>query len=54
MITKFKPIVTELPSDEKTKTNIELNISHDFIAKYNFKVPKDVRLNRTWFFIMKV
>ena len=32
----------------------KLNISIVFITKSYFKVPKDVRLNSTHFFIMKI
>ena len=46
---KLNPIVTELfVSDRK------LDISIVFIAQPNFRVPKDVRLNSTHFFIMKI
>ena len=44
---KLNPIVTEL----KTR---KLNISIVFITQSYFKVPKDVRLNSTHFFIMKI
>ena len=46
---KLNPVVTELfISDRK------LNISIVFITQSYFKVPKDVRLNSTHFFIMKI
>ena len=45
---KSNPIVTEL-----FITGRKLNISIVFIAQSYFKVPKDVRLNSTHFFIMK-
>ena len=32
----------------------KLNISIVFITQYYYKVPKDVRLNSTHFFIMKI
>ena len=32
----------------------KLNISFVFITQSHFKVPKDVRLNSTHFFIMKI
>ena len=32
----------------------KLNISLAFITQSNFKVPKDVKLNTTHFFIMKI
>ena len=42
-------VVTELVIRERT-----LNISLVFITQSYFKVPKDVRLNTTHFFIMKI
>ena len=47
--TKLSPIVTELFIRGR-----ELNISIVFITQSYFKVPKDVRLNSTHFFIMKI
>ena len=46
---KLNPIVTEL-----FIRGIKLNISIVFITQSYFKVPKDVRLNSTHFFIMKI
>ena len=46
---KFNPVVTEL-----FIRGIKLNISIVFIRQSNFKVPKDVRLISTHFFIMKI
>ena len=46
---KLNPIVTEL-----FITGRKLNISIVFITQSYFKVPKDVRLNSTHFFIMKI
>ena len=46
---KFNPIVTELFIRGR-----KLNISIVFITQSYFKVPKDVRLNSTHFFIMKI
>ena len=46
---KLNPIVTELLIRGR-----KLNISIVFIAQSYFKVPKDVRLNSTHFFIMKI
>ena len=46
---KLNPIVTELFIRGR-----KLNISIVFITQSNFKVPKDVRLNSTHFFIMKI
>ena len=43
------PIVTELFIRDR-----KLNISIVFITQSYFKVPKDVRLNSTHFFIMKI
>ena len=46
---KINSIVTELIIRGK-----KLNISLVFITQSHFKVPKDVRLNTTHFFIMKI
>ena len=46
---KLNPIVTELFIRGR-----KLNISIAFITQSYFKVPKDVRLNSTYFFIMKI
>ena len=46
---KLNPIVTKLFIRGR-----KLNISIVFIAQSYFKVPKDVRLNCTHFFIMKI
>ena len=46
---KLSPIVTELFIRGR-----KLNISIVFITQSYFKVPKDVRLNSTHFFIMKI
>ena len=46
---KLNPIVTELFIRGR-----KLNISIVFITQPYFKVPKDVRLNSTYFFIMKI
>ena len=46
---KLNSIVTELFIRSRT-----LNISIVFITQSYFKVPKDVRLNSTHFFIMKI
>ena len=46
---KFNQIVTELFIRGR-----KLNISIVFITQSYFKVPKDVRLNSTHFFIMKI
>ena len=46
---KLNPIVTEL-----FIRGSKLNISIVFITQSYFKVPKDVRLNSTHFFIMKI
>ena len=46
---KLNPIVTELFIRGRKR-----NISIVFIAQSYFKVPKDVRLNSTHFFIMKI
>ena len=46
---KLNSIVTELFIKGR-----KLNISLVFITQSYFKVPKDVRLNSTYFFIMKI
>ena len=46
---KLNPIVTELFIRGR-----KLNVSMAFITQSYFKVPKDVRLNSTYFFIMKI
>ena len=46
---KLSPVVTELFIRDR-----KLNISFVFITQSYFKMPKDVRLNSTHFFIMKI
>ena len=46
---KLNPVVTELFIRGR-----KLNISIVFITQSYFKMPKDVRLNSTLFFIMKI
>ena len=46
---KLNPIVTELFIRGR-----KINISIAFITRSYFKVPTDVRLNSTYFFIMKI
>ena len=46
---KLNPVVTELFIRGR-----KLNISIVFLTQSYFKVPKDVRLNSTYFFIMKI
>ena len=46
---KVSPIVTELFLRER-----KLNISLVFISQSYFKVPKTIRLNATYYFIMKI
>ena len=46
---KLNPIVTELCIRGR-----KINISIVFITQSYFKVPKDVKLNSTHFFIMKI
>ena len=46
---KLNPVVTELFIRGR-----KLNISIGFITQSYFKVPKDVRLNSTHFFIIKI
>ena len=46
---KLNAVVTELSIRGR-----KLNITLVFITQSHFKVPKDVRLNSTHFFIMKI
>ena len=46
---KLNPIVTELFIRRR-----KLNISIVFMTQSYFKLPKEVRLNSTYFFIMKI
>ena len=46
---KLNPVVTELFIRGR-----KINISIVFITQSYFKVPKDVRLNSTYFFILKI
>ena len=46
---KLNPVVTELFIRSR-----KLNISIVFITQSYFKVPKEVRLNTTHFFVMKI
>ena len=46
---KHNPVVTELFIRCR-----KLNISIVFITQWYFKVPKEVKLNTTHFFIMKI
>ena len=46
---KLNPVITELFIGGR-----ELNISIIFITQSYFKVPKEIRLNTTHFFIMKI
>ena len=48
-IKKLNPVITELYIRGR-----KLNISIVFIMQWYFKVPKDVRLNSTHFFIIKI
>ena len=45
--TEVNPIVTELSTRRK------LNVSLVFVTHSNFVVPKNIRLNSTYYFIMK-
>ena len=49
MIKKLNPVLNELFIRGR-----KLNISIFFITQLYFKVPKEVRLNTTHFFIMKI
>ena len=46
---KLRPIVVELLLRER-----KLNISLAFISTFYFKVPKTVRLNATYYFILNI
>ena len=46
---KLNPVVTELFIRAR-----KLNISITFVTQSFFKVPKDIRLNSTYFFIIKI
>ena len=46
---KLNPVVTELFIRGRKR-----NISIVFITQFYLKVPKDIRLNNTHFFIMKI
>ena len=46
---KFNPIVTEFFTRGR-----KLNISIVFITQSHFSVPKNIRLNSTQYFIMKI
>ena len=46
---KLNPVITELFIGGR-----ELNISIVFITQSYFKVPKEIRLSTTHFFIMKI
>ena len=58
----FDDMISEMHNNEKLNkivnelfiAGIKLNISLVFITQLYFKVPKDVRLNTTQFFIMKL
>ena len=47
--TKLNPIVTELLIRGR-----KLNMSLVFLTQFYFAVPKDFRLNSTYYFIMKI
>ena len=49
MIKKLNPVLNQLFNRGR-----KLNISIFFITQLYFKVPKEVRLNTTHFFIMKI
>ena len=58
----FEEMVTDMINNKKLDSIVtelfirgrKLNISFVFITQSYFKVPKDVRLNSTHFFIMKI
>ena len=58
----FDEMIADMSNNEKLNAIVtelfirgrKLNISFIFIAQSYFKVPKNVRLNSTYFFIMKI
>ena len=58
----FDDIITDMINNKKLNSVVtdlfirgrKLNISLVFITQSHFKVPKDVKLNSTLFFIMKI
>ena len=55
----FDDMITDMINNKKVVTELstrarKANISIVFITQVCFKVPKDVRLNSTHFFIMKI
>ena len=55
----FDDMITDMINNKKVVTELstrarKANISIVFITQVFFKVPKDVRLNSTHFFIMKI
>ena len=58
----FDDIITDVINNKKLNSVVtdlfirgrKLNISLVFITQSHFKVPKDVKLNSTLFFIMKI
>ena len=58
----FDDIITDIINNKKLNSVVtdlfirgrKLNISLVFITQSHFKVPKDVKLNSTLFFIMKI
>ena len=58
----FDDIITDMINNKKLNSVVtdlfirgrKLNISLVFIIQSHFKVPKDVKLNSTLFFIMKI
>ena len=58
----FDGIITDMINNKKLNSVVtdlfirgrKLNISLVFITQSHFKVPKDVKLNSTLFFIMKI
>ena len=62
ILTVFDDMIADMINNKKLNSSVtdlfirgrKLNISLVFITQSYFKVPKDVRLNTTQFFIMKI
>ena len=50
----FDDMIADMINNNKLNPGRKLNISIVFIMQSYFKIPKDVRLNSTHFFIMKI
>ena len=58
----FDDMIVDLPSNKKLNEtvtvllirSVKLNISLVFITQYYFAVPKNIRLNSTYYFIIEI